>query len=282
MTDMKRIFIFYYLLMTAGSAWAVSTQPTDEVPKELREVGVVEQLNDTVPLDTRFVDSEGNEVVLGDYFNKDRPVILTFNYYRCPMLCTLQLNGLIDALRRMEWQPGEQFEIVTISIDPRERKNLARIKKQNYMKDYGRPSAAGGWHFLISPDEEQVKAVAETVGFHYQYDEETDQYAHPACAVVCTPKGRISRYLNGVMFDPRTLRLALVEAGEGNIGSAWDQALLFCYQYDPTKGAYTPAAWNLMRLGGGLTVVILGIALVTFWRRDAKRNRNPQVEGAAH
>lgn len=271
-----------WILISAVAAGAATTQPADNVPEAMREAGVVENLNGQVPLDTHFVDEDGQEVVLKDYFSKDRPVILTFNYYRCPMLCTLQLNGLIDALRRMEWQPGEQFEIVTMSIDPRETKNLARIKKQNYIKDYGRPAAAAGWHFLISPDGSQIKSVADAVGFHYQYDADTDQYAHPACAVVCTPNGRISRYLNGVMFEPRTLRLAVVEAGEGKIGSAWDQALLFCYQYDPTKGAYTPAAWNLMRLGGALTVVILGIVLLTFWLRDAKRHKHMPVEGAAH
>lgn len=245
-------------------------QRNDGVPKETEGVGVTEHPGAVLPLGLMFRDENGRDVRLKDYFTGGRPVILTLNYYRCPMLCTLQLNGLIDALRRMEWTPGREFEIVTVSIDPLETPPLARLKKQNYMKEYGRPEAAKGWHFLTGR-EESIQELARTVGFEYRYDRETDQYVHAAALFVCTPEGRVSRYLYGILYDPTTLRLSLVEAAEGRARSTVDRILLYCFHYDSAKGKYAPAAMNIMRAGGVATVIILGGVLLAYWRREAAR-----------
>lgn len=267
----------YLIAAAAGRAFG---QPNDAVPKETEGVGVTEHPGAVLPLELMFRDENGRDVRLKDYFAGSRPVILTLNYYRCPMLCTLQLNGLVDALRRMEWTPGRQFEIVTVSIDPLETPPLARLKKQNYMKEYGRPEAAKGWHFLTGR-EENIRRLAATVGFEYRYDRETDQYVHAAALFVCTPEGRVSRYLYGILYDPTTLRLSLVEAAEGRMRSTVDRILLYCFHYDSAKGRYAPAAMNLMRAGGVATVLILGGVLAAYWRREAARRKASSGAAAA-
>jgi protein SCO1 len=178
----------------------------------------------------------------------------------------------VDALKNMPWTAGEQFEIITVSFDPRETPQLGRLKKQNYVESYGRPDAAGGWHFLTG-HEENIKKLADTVGFRYRYDKDADQYLHVACAFVCTPDGRVSRYHYGVMYDPRTLRLSLLEAGQGKVGTTAEQLLLYCFHYDPAKGTYTWAAANLMRAGGFGTLLVFGFVLWRLWRRDLARKR---------
>lgn len=258
------------------------TQPAirdriEAAPQELEGVSVTEHLNAALPLDLEFRGEDGRPVRLSEYFKGDRPVILTLNYYRCPMLCTLQLNGLIDALKRLEWTPGHEFRIVTVSIDPTETPPLARRKKQNYLEEYGRPAAAAGWSFLTGRAE-NIKKLADTVGFQYRYDKETDQYIHAAALFVCTPGGRVSRYLYGVMFDPQTLRLSLVEAGEGKVGTTMDRVLLFCFHYDAARGRYGPAAMRIMQVAAAMTVIVVGAALAVFWRRDRRRNRNQTPE----
>jgi protein SCO1 len=253
-------------------AHPVRAQVAGPLPKELEGVGITEHLNVQLPLQLEFKDDDGKTVKLSDYFKGQRPVLLTLNYYRCPMLCTLQLNGLVEALKNMPWTAGEQFDIVTVSFDPRETPQLARLKKQSYVESYGRPGAAGGWHFLTGR-EENIKTLTDTVGFRYRYDQDAGQYIHVACAYVCTPDGRVSRYLYGVMYDPRTLRLSLLEAGEGKVGSTTDQILLYCFHYDPGKQAYTWAAMGLMRAGGITTMLVLGIVMAVLWRRDLARRK---------
>ncbi len=257
----------------ATSAPAEIRSRTEPMPKELVGVGVTEHPNVQVPLDLEFKDESGRIVRLAEYFKGDRPVILTLNYFRCPMLCTLQLNGLIDALKRMEWTPGNEFRMVTVSFDPTETPTLARLKKQNYLEEYGRPAAAGGWAFLTGR-QENIRKLTDTVGFAYRYDEEADQYIHAAALFVCTPDGRVSRYLYGVTFDPQTLRLSLVEAGQGKIGTTVDQVLLFCFHYDAAKGRYGPAAMNLMQSAAVLTLIVVGAVLGVFWRRERRRRRS--------
>lgn len=252
--------------------YGAHAQVAGPLPKEAEGVGISEHPNAQLPLQLAFVDDDGKPVTLGDYLKGQRPVLLTLNYYRCPMLCTLQLNGLIEALKNMPWTAGEQFDIVTVSFDPRETPQLARLKKQNYLESYGRPETAAGWHFLTGR-EENIKTLTDTVGFRYRYDKDADQYVHVACAFVCTPDGRVSRYLYGVMYDPRTLRLSLLEAGEGKVGSTTDQILLYCFHYDPSKQTYTWAAMNLMRAGGVTTMLAVGIVLWRLWRRDVSRRR---------
>lgn len=255
-------------------AWGgpARAQRADEKVSELEGVEVVEHLGARLPVGLDFLDEDGKPVKLGDYFDGRTPVILTLNYYRCPMLCTLQLNGFVDGLRRMPWTPGKEFRVVTISIDPKETPDLARLKKQNYMNDYGRAGAAAGWAFLTGRDE-NIQAVASAVGFKYRYDKATDQYAHAAAMFVCMPDGRVARYLYGVLYDPQTLRLSLVEASEGKTASTVDRVLLWCFHYDATKGKYAPKAMRVMQAGGSLTAIVLAAVLGALWRRDARKRR---------
>jgi protein SCO1/2 len=255
-------------------------QRADEKIPELQGVGVDEHLEAQIPLDLKFRDEMDRVVTLRQYFDGAHPVLLTLNYYRCPMLCTLQLNGLVDGLRSMDWTPGKEFRIVTVSINPRETPELAQLKKRSYFESYGRPEAVAGWAFLTGP-EANIKQLAQTVGYNYKYDKDADQYAHPAVAMVCMPDGRISRYLYGITYDPQTLRLSLVEATQGKTASTVDKVLLWCFHYDETKGKYAPAAMKIMQAGGVMTVLILGIVLAVYWRRDARRRRSNSSEAAA-
>ena len=262
------------LVLAAAPATA---QVAGDVPAELEEVGVDEHLDETIPLDLEFTDERGRTVQLGDYFRGDRPVILSLNYYRCPMLCGLQLNGLVDGLADLEWTPGVEFEVVTVSIDPTEKPTLARQKKQSYLKRIGRPAAAGGWHFLTGKPAE-IRALAEATGFRYAKDETTGEYAHAAVLFVLTPEGRLARYLYGIEMPRKTLRLSLVEASEGKIGSALDQLILYCYHYDPSSRSYAPVAMNIMRAGGGASALLLGVVLSVLWLREARRRRGGDRE----
>lgn len=255
-------------------AWA---QRAGQLPEDLEEVGISQRLDEQLPLDLRFRDANGRAVRLGDYFHPERPVMLSLVYYECPMLCTVVLNGLLETLREMDWTPGEQFELVTVSIDPQEPPRLAQVKKQNMIRALGRPEAAAGWHFLTG-EPAAVAELTERVGFRYRYLPESGEFAHPAALFVITPDGRISRYLFGVNHPPRTVRLSLVEAADGKIGSPVDQFLLYCYSYDAAEGRYTPVAMRIMRVAGGLTAIVLGTALVGLWRLDLRRRARARVD----
>ncbi|ANM30113.1 hypothetical protein ABI59_11820 [Acidobacteria bacterium Mor1] len=257
------------LFLVAGPAQA---QLLQDQPADLEGVDVVEHLGDTLPLDLQFKNERGRTIRLGDYFGKERPVILVLAYYECPMLCSLVLNGMAKGLKGLDWVPGEKFEIVTVSIDPREGPDLARFKKQEYLRELKLPGAENGWHFLTG-QEADVRALADAVGFKYRYVEARDEYAHPAVLTLSTPGGVVSRYLYGIKFEPRDLRLGLVEASEGKVGSTLDRFLLYCYHYDATAGRYAPVAKNIMRVGGALTVAVLGVALLVFWARELRRKR---------
>ena len=257
------------LCLVPGTAPA---QIAGNLPQELDQVEIVEHVDETIPLDLEFVDEDGQAVRLADYFDGKRPVLLTLNYYGCPMLCGLQLNGLVAGLKDLDWTLGDQFEIVTVSINPLETPALAKAKKENYLREYGRPNAARGWHFLTGRTLE-IDALAEAAGFGYEYVQETGEYSHAAVAFVLTPDARLSRYLYGVVFEPKTIKYSLVEAAGGRIGSPLDQIILFCFHYDAEAGAYTPVAMNIMRLGGLLTAVVLGAVVGTFWIRDRRKQR---------
>lgn len=247
-------------------------QRIEPLPKELEGVEIKEHLNGHIPLDLKFTDETGREVTLGDYFGKDRPILLTLVYFRCPMLCTLVLNGMIDALKQVDMTPGKEFDIVTVSFDPTETPTLAKFKKQNYLTEYGRPEAAAGWHFLVG-QEPEIHALTDAVGFGYKWNEEQKMFVHQAAIYVVTPDGRLSRYLYGVMFDPRTLKLSILEAGKGKIGSTIDAIVLYCFHYDASSGKYAPAAVRIMRAGGVLTIVALGSVLSVLWARDRRRRK---------
>lgn len=263
------------IVFLAALAPAVSqAQLADQEVADLQNLGITEKRNEKIPLDLAFTDENGRSVKLDEYFSGGKPVILTLNYYSCPMLCTLQLNGLVDALSNINLVPGEDFEMITISFNPRETANLARLKKDSYVKSY-RPEAARGWHFLIG-EQDAIDAICEATGFTYKYIEETNEFAHAAVTMVLTPDGTLSRYLYGVFYepqDPQTLRLTLLEAGEGKIGSPLDQVLLFCYHYDPEAGSYSLAAWNLTRGAAGLTAVLVMAFLIPFWVREYRKSR---------
>lgn len=251
------------------AAFATLTVHAEQsLPPMLEGVGVDEKIGRNIDLDLTFIDETGYPVPLRQFFHKDRPVILNLVYYRCPMLCNLILNGQTAALRDIPWTPGEEFEVVTISIDPSEGFDIAREKKALYLGNYGKP--APGWHFLAD-HENHAKRLAESIGFHYRYDEKIEQYAHASAIMLLTPDGRMSRYLYGIRFKTRDLRLALTEAAEGKGKFTIDKLLLFCYHYDPQSRSYTLFARNVMRLGGGLTVLTLGLLLFGFWRKERRK-----------
>lgn len=250
------------LWLLAATAAFAADQP---LPPELRGVGVDERLGQSVDLNLTFTGEDGYPVPLRSFFQQGRPVLLNLVYYSCPMLCTLLLNGQTAALKEIPWTPGNEFEVVTVSIDPTETFDLAQRKRASYLESYGRPAA--GWHFLTD-DHGNVKRLADQVGFHYRYDERQAQYAHPAVVAILTPEGKVSRYLYGIKFNPRDLRLALTEASESKFSLSTDRILLYCFHYDPQAHGYVLFATNIMRAGGVLTVLILGFVLLRLWRRE--------------
>lgn len=229
-------------------------------------VGIEEKLDAELPLDLTFRNSDGKVIQLRDLFDGESPVLLSLNYSDCPMLCQLQLNGLVEGLQDLSWDVGENFKVCSVSINPLETTERARQTKQRYVKSYGRPRTAKGWNFLTG-DKESIDQLAEAVGFLYKYVPERDEYAHSAAIMVCTPEGRVSRYLYGVLYPAQTLKLSLVEAGEGKIGTTIDRVMLYCFHYDETSGRYAPVAKRLMKLGAGVTLATLAVSLVPFWVR---------------
>lgn len=250
----------------AGSP-ALRAQTADErTPRELEGVGIQEHLGAKVDLSLTFIAEDGYPHALREYFAKGRPVILNLVYYTCPMLCTLVLNGQTEALRQLPQTIGKEFEVVTISIDPRDDFGMARTKKASYLESYERPTE--GWHFLID-HEGNVAKLAAQVGFRYRFDKVTDQYAHAAGIFVLSPEGMISRYLYGVKFKPLDIRLALTEAAGERYGIS-DKILLYCFHYDPASRSYVPFAQNFMRGGGVVALLILGFVLFRLWRRERR------------
>jgi protein SCO1/2 len=239
------------------------------VPAALREIGFDQNLDQPVPLDATFRDEAGATVRLGDYFGK-RPVVLVFAYYDCPMLCTLVVNGLSSALGVLSLNPGSDFEIVTVSFNPRDTPAAAAAKKAGYLDRYNRPGAAEGWHFLTG-DQPAIDRLTKAAGFRYAWDAATRQFAHPSGVIVLTADGRLARYLFGVEYGPRDLRFALVEASAGRVGSPVDTLLLYCYHYDPMTGRYGLAIMRAMRLAGAATVLAIGSFIVMMLRREKAR-----------
>jgi protein SCO1/2 len=246
------------------------------LPPSLRNVRFDQRLNEQVPLDLVFRDETGTPVKLADYFGQ-KPVILVLAYYRCPMLCTEVLNGLVRALLNVPFDVGKEFNVLTVSFDPRETPPLAAAKKKTYLERYGRPGAENGWHFLTG-EEDSIKRLTQAVGFQYSYDAKNDQFSHASGIMVLTPAGKISRYFYDINYPPRDVRLGLVEASENKIGSPVDQVLLFCFHYDPMQGRYGPVIMNFVRLGGVLTVISLAIFMAILWRQE---RRKTQLEVAA-
>lgn len=277
MIDYRPILTGTTALAVLLSAATLNAERTEAVPEELEEIGVEEHLDVGLPLDLPFVDSNGEKVLLGDFFDGETPIILTMNYSNCPMLCSLQLNGLFEGLQGVDWDLGKQYSMITVSIDPEEKPARAEETKQKYLKIYGRDGVDQGWHCLTGKNA-NIRKLADAVGFGYAYMPDTKEYAHAAVTMICTPDGRMSRYLYGVQYPPQTVRLALLEASEGKIGTTMDRVLLFCFQYDETKGRYGPAAMKIMQGGGVLTLVFLIGILGLYWLREVRKARKLRVQ----
>jgi protein SCO1/2 len=235
-------------------------------------VGFDQRLNEQVPLDLPFTDATGKTVQLKDYFG-DKPVILSLAYYDCPMLCTLVLNGLVRTLRTLSFSAGKEFNVVTVSFDAREKPALAAEKRKTYLDAYRRPGAEEGWHFLTG-DEDAIQRLTKAVGFRFSYDEKSNQFAHASGIIVLTPQGKLSRYFYGIEYAPRDVRLGLVEAAEGKIGSAIDQVLLLCFHYDPAGGKYSFMVVRGVQLTGLLTLLLLGSYIFTQVRRERRKSHS--------
>jgi protein SCO1 len=268
--------VLFVLLLLASTAWGqmnngVMSPPANTRPPRLENVGIEQHLDAQVPPDLTFRDETGATVKLGDYFGR-KPLILNLVYYNCTMLCGEALAGLASAMRLVKFDIGNEFDVVTVSFDPRETPEMAAAKKKDYVRRYGRANAAAGWHFLTG-EPDSINALTKAVGFQYQYDAKTNQYAHATAIMVLTPQGRISRYFYGVDFPPKDLRMGLVEASQGKIGNAVDAVLLFCYHYDPETGKYGAIVANILRLAAAATILIMGIFLFIFWRMDLSVTR---------
>jgi len=265
--------LFFSFTILGISLGASSTRlRAAELPDALKEIGIAEHLGSLVSIKNLvFKDEAGKSVHLSDYFRSGRPVILNMTYFECPNLCTFVLNGLVSSLKEIEWSPSRQFEIITVSINPRETPELASNKKRSYLTSYDRAGAENGWHFLTGADD-QIHKLADEVGFRYKYDPTEKQYAHSAALFVLTPEGKISRYLYGIEFTPKDMRLALLEATSGKIGNVVDRILLFCYRYDAKTKKYSVYLGKVMQAGGAGTILIFGGYLAVFWRSQRKRD----------
>ena len=276
-----RSLVALALLLLANVAFA-GPKPapgTDlNLPKELSNIEIDEKPGAKLPTDVRLRDGQGREVRLADYFDGEHPVILALAYYECPMLCTLVLNGLVEGLKGVDLSAGKDFRVVVISIDPRDTPEMANKKRDTYVKAYGRPVPDRGWDFLVA-DQADVKRVADTIGFKYRWDEPTKQFAHAAGIFVASPDATVSRTLYGIQFLSKDVKLALLEASEGKIGSAVNRVLLFCFHYSVAENRYVLATRRLMKAGGVLTVIGLAGLLARYWRAERRRQAKP-VDGA--
>ena len=247
-----------------GMTQGMMSPPANVRPPGLKNVGIEQHLDEQIPPDLTFRDETGKPVRLGDYFGK-RPVILNLVYYQCPMLCGEVLSGLESALRVLKFDVGKEFDVLTVSFDPRETPDMATKKKAEFLKRYGRPGAAAGWHFLTGP-QESIDALTKAAGFQYQYDPKTGQFAHATAIAILTPEGKIAQYYYGVEYAPKDLRLGLIQASENKIGTLADQVLLYCYHYDPTTGKYGAIIARVLQLSGLATVLLLGVLMTVLIR----------------
>lgn len=241
----------------------------NESPIKDKNIGIVEHMGETVDLSLPFVDEYGEDVTLGKYFT-DKPVFMMLIYYRCPTLCNTHLNQLMQTLKEHEFEIGDKYEFVVISIDPKERSPLASDKLDAYLEMYGKPHTREGWHFLTGT-QESIDKISDQVGFKYAWDPREEQWIHGAASYVLTPKGKISYYHYGIDVDPKIFKLSLIEASENKIGTIIDRMVLFCLQYDPQKKTYAFYAYNIMKVGAFITALFLAIFLFSFWRKETKK-----------
>jgi protein SCO1/2 len=241
------------------------------LPKVLNNVGIQQKLNEKIPIDIEFKDEKGKTVKIGDYLGK-RPIILALVYYECPMLCSEVLNGLTGSIKGLNFNVGKEFDVLAISFDAREydKTDLANNKKESYIKRYAREDSENGWHFLTGT-QDSIDKITQAVGFGYQWDEQTQQFAHAGAIMVITPEGKLSKYLYGIDYAPKDIKFAIMESAENRIGNPVDQMMLYCYHYNPATGKYGLQVMNVMRIGGVLTILGIGLLLFVFWRRNQKK-----------
>lgn len=265
---MMRVGRWWLVVWSAVAFFAFALQGQTNTPPRLPgKVTIAQKLGAKVPLDLMFRNEQGEVVRLREFFGNDRPVLLNFVYYQCPMLCPMTLEGAVTSFTQLKFDIGRDFDVITVSIDPRDKPQTAAGLKDKFVKRYGRLSAATGWHFLTG-HEGAIKQLADSVGFQYAYDNSTSQFAHPSALMILTPDGRMSRYFYGFEYKPRDLRLGIVEASDGNVGSITDQFLLLCFHYDPAIGKYSRNALALVRAGGVATLAILASFIVVMVRRE--------------
>lgn len=265
--------IFNFLLsVTVGFSYTPSDKHkfADEKTKQLENVGITEKLGDTINLSTMVTFDDGKLAPIGDAFIGDLPVVFSVIYYSCPSLCNYHLNGLLTTFKQMGLIAGIDFKVVALSMDHKEGSDVAALKKDSYLEDYGKKGVEQGWHFLTAT-EANIKKLTDSVGFYFKWDEKQKEYAHASAAIAMTSDGQISRYMHGIEFSPSTLKLAVLEAGEGKVGSIIDQIVLYCFQFDPTLNKYTIYAYNLMRIGGVVIVCLLLLFLGPIWYREIKK-----------
>lgn len=270
-----KIFVVTALLSFGVFAHAIDEKAAPLVstdkPKEFDGMGITENLGTDLDLNMKFKDESGQDVTLAKYFDGTHPVVISLVYFNCPGLCNFHLNGVVESMKEMDWKAGEKFQLLAISFDPKETPDLAAAKKVNYMKLYDKAGTENGFHFLTA-DAETVKKITETVGFRYRWDEQSKEWAHASAAVIATPKGKIARYLHGIMFDSKTFKMALIEATEGKIGTVIDQMIFYCFKYDPHQSKYTLYAFRLVQLGGVVIILVLGAILFPVWMRSRREN----------
>jgi protein SCO1/2 len=269
------------LLAFFGLAAFPAAAQQSTTPAILKKVGIQQNLNAQIPPDLEFRDETGKTVRIGDYFGK-KPIVLSLVYFDCPALCTEVLNGQLRTMNAISLNLGSDFEAVTVSFEPKDTPALAKAKRDVYIGQYGRPGAVDHWHFLTG-EQQSIDALTNVAGFQYAYDPEIKQYAHAAAIMVLTPDGHIDRYFYGVIYPARDFRLGLVEASQGKIGTITDHAMLYCYQYDPMTGKYGVVIINVLRIAGGLTVLVLGIFMTIMFLRERKRPTGipPAVDAGA-
>jgi len=243
----------------------IMSPPSNVKPPGLANIAIEQRLNEQVPANLVFRDETGKAVHLSDYFGK-KPLVLSLVYYRCPMLCSELLVGLESTLKVLKFDVGKEFDVLTISFDPKDTPELATARKATILKRYNRPGASDGWHFLTGP-QESIDAITKAVGFQYSYDQKTGQFAHSTAIMLLTPEGKVAQYYYGVEFPPKDVRLGLIQASQNKIGTLADQVLLYCYHYDPATGKYGAIISRIIQLAGGLTILSIGTVLLMLFRR---------------
>lgn len=267
MWSTRMLSVLIVALLGIGLVTPVSAQQSGQMRREFEGVNIDEKLGDTIPMDLAFRNAAGEAVTLKQYFDGNRPVMLTLNYYDCPMLCPMMLDQYTRTLKGIDWVPGNEFEAVTVSFDPDETPEMARRQKKSYVAALNKPGAAKGWHFLTG-DEASIKSLTDAVGFNYRKVEGKDEYAHPTAVLFLSGSGKVTRYIYGMEVPSSDTRQALVEASNGTVGNVMDQIKLYCYQFDPDANSYTADAFAIMRIGGVLATILMGGLLFFFWRRE--------------